>query len=88
MILVTGGYGCIGAELVKVVTGRIRTSRFCWAVARSIPQRTERIFDGVDRERLQCVELDVADAGQTGRVVSEPSDHAHRASRRLADSGL
>jgi nucleoside-diphosphate-sugar epimerase len=59
-ILVTGGYGCIGAETTKWL---LRNSDASVVIcSRTVSdERTERIFHDVDRKRLTTVGLDVTD---------------------------
>ena len=59
-ILVTGGYGCIGAETTKWL---LRNSDASVVIcSRTVSdERTERIFHDVDRDRLTTVALDVTD---------------------------
>jgi len=59
-ILVTGGYGCIGAETAKWL---LRNSDAAVIIcSRSVSEeRTERVFHDVDRERLAIIKADVTD---------------------------
>ena len=59
-ILVTGGYGCIGAETSKWLLKNSDASVVI--CSRSVSEeRTQRIFHDVDRERLTIVQLDITD---------------------------
>jgi UDP-glucose 4-epimerase len=59
-ILITGGYGCIGAETAKWL---LRNSDAAVVVcSRNVSdERTQRVFYDVDRERLTTIKLDVTD---------------------------
>jgi nucleoside-diphosphate-sugar epimerase len=59
-ILVTGGYGCIGAETSKWL---LRNSDASVVIcSRKVSdERTQRVFYDVDRERLTALQADVAD---------------------------
>lgn len=59
-ILVTGGYGCIGAETAKWL---LRNSDAAVVIcSRTVSNdRTERVFHDVDRERLAIIKADVTD---------------------------
>lgn len=69
-ILVTGGYGCIGAETSKWL---LRNSDASVVVgSRSVSdERTQRIFYDVDRTRLTTVKLDITDQNALQQVLSE-----------------
>lgn len=69
-ILVTGGYGCIGAETSKWL---LRNSDASVVVcSRSVgDQRTERVFYDVDRSRLTIVKLDIADQNALREILSQ-----------------
>ena len=57
-ILVTGGYGCIGAEAVKWFVHN--TSASIVVCSRHVSdQRTDRVFYDIDRSRLRFVKADV-----------------------------
>lgn len=86
MILVTGGYGCIGAELVKWLLRN--SSESVLLASRTVsPERTHRIFADVDRSKLACVELDVANSNQLDEVFGKyPITHiAHLAALQTPD---
>ena len=70
MILVTGGYGCIGAELIKWLLRNtdeqvLLGSRIVTAA------RTERTFHDVDCSKLNCVSIDVSDQNQINGIFAE-----------------
>lgn len=69
-ILITGGYGCIGAETSKWL---LRSSDASVVVgSRTVSEeRTERVFYDVERERLTTVELDVTDQRALEDVLSQ-----------------
>lgn len=70
MILVTGGYGCIGAELIKWLLRN--TSEQVLLGSRTINQdRTDRVFHDVEHDRLSFVSLDVSDRANVDRVFGE-----------------
>ena len=59
-ILITGGYGCIGAETSKWLLRNTDVSIV--VCSRSVSEeRTERVFHDVNRERLTLVKADVID---------------------------
>src|SRR5215469_6317315 len=68
-ILVTGGYGCIGAETSKSL---LRNSEASVVIcSRSVSdQRTERVFYDVGRERLTAVQADVTDQNVLREILS------------------
>lgn len=67
MILVTGGFGCIGAELVKWLIRH--TSEEVLVASRSVnAERTSRTFYDVDIDRLRFTTLDVSDLSQLKNV--------------------
>lgn len=70
MILVTGGYGCIGAELIKWLL--TQTDHEVLLGSRTVSdERTARIFRGVDTARLTCVPLDVSNLEQLQAAFSD-----------------
>lgn len=68
-ILVTGGYGCIGAETSKWL---LRNSDASVVIcSRSVgEERTQRVFHDVDRERLTIVKLDMTDQRALEELLS------------------
>lgn len=70
MILVTGGYGCIGAELIKWLL-RNTDQRVLLGSRTISEERTGRIFHDVDHERLSFVSLDVSDRANVDQVFAE-----------------
>lgn len=69
-ILVTGGYGCIGAETSKWLLKNSDASVV--VCSRTVSEeRTERIFHDVDRERLTTFKVDVTDRKALQEVISE-----------------
>ena len=69
-ILVTGGYGCIGAETAKWL---LRNSAASVVVCsrQDGNERTERVFHDVDRTRLATVAVDVTDQQSLQDVLSQ-----------------
>jgi nucleoside-diphosphate-sugar epimerase len=69
-ILVTGGYGCIGAETTKWL---LRNSTAPVVVcSRSVSDgRTERVFHDVDRTRLRVLAVDITDQDAILRLLTE-----------------
>ncbi len=69
-ILVTGGYGCIGAETTKWL---LRNSEASVVVcSRSVcEERTERVFHDVDRERLTIMKADVTDQNAIQSLLTD-----------------
>lgn len=69
-VLITGGYGCIGAETAKWL---VRNSDVSVVVcSRSVnPERTERVFHDVDRSRLVFVQTDVGDQNLLQQILSQ-----------------
>ena len=86
MILVTGGYGCIGAELVKWLL-RNTDDEVLLGSRRVASTRTERAFHDVDRERLTCIGLDVSDERRLHELFAEHqiSHVAHLAALQTPD---
>lgn len=74
-VLVTGGYGCIGAETSKWL---LRNSEASVVVcSRSVSEeRTQRVFHDVDRQRLALVKADVTDPQALVEILSK-----HRVTR-------
>ncbi len=69
-VLVTGGYGCIGAETTKWL---VRNSDASVVVcSRSVsPDRSERVFHDIDRSRVVFVQADVTDQDRIQQVLRE-----------------
>lgn len=69
-ILVTGGFGCIGAQTVKWLLAN--TDAQVVVGSRSVSeQRIERLFGADDRSRLTCVKLDVTDQTEIQQVLNQ-----------------
>lgn len=89
MILVTGGYGCIGAELIKWLLQH--TNETVVLGSRSVGEdRTQRVFHGISAEqlgRLSCVSLDVSDRTNVEQVFAEfqPTRVAHLGALQTPD---
>jgi nucleoside-diphosphate-sugar epimerase len=69
-ILITGGYGCIGAETVKWLIRNTDASVVICSRAVSA-DRTGRVFHDVDRSRIVAVPADVRDQRQLQQVLAE-----------------
>ncbi|MCP4786714.1 MAG: NAD(P)-dependent oxidoreductase [Fuerstiella sp.] len=68
-VLITGGYGCIGAQTVKWVLAN--TSATVVVGSRKVSaQRTQRLFHDDDSTRLKCVSLDVREQQQLEDVMT------------------
>lgn len=67
-VLITGGYGCIGAETAKWLL-RNSTARVVVASRSVSESRTSRIFHDVTHSRLVIRELDVRDLASTQRLL-------------------
>ncbi len=68
-VLVTGGYGCIGAETVKWLLAK--TDAAVIAASRDVSaERTQRLFSGQDLSRLTCVRLDVRSQPELEEVLT------------------
>ena len=69
-VLITGGYGCIGAETAKWL---IKNSDAAIVIcSRNVSTvRSERVFHDVDRSRLLFIEADVGDQGRLKQILSE-----------------
>ena len=69
-ILVTGGYGCIGAETTKwLIKNTDATVVIC---SRSVSeQRTRRVFDSIDLSRLHVVQADVTDQDKLSKLLRD-----------------
>ena len=70
MILVTGGYGCIGAELVKYLL-RTTAEEILLGSRTVTSERTARTFHDVDTSKLTCIELDVSDQSQIDQAFKQ-----------------
>lgn len=68
LILITGGFGCIGAETTKWL---LRNSQATVVVCsrRVSAERTERVFHDVNPSRLVCIELDVTDRDELSKLL-------------------
>lgn len=69
-ILVTGGYGCIGAETVKWLVRN--TQAHIVICSRHVSQeRTDRVFHGIERERVDVVQADVVNQIRMREILDE-----------------
>ncbi len=69
-ILVTGGYGCIGAQTVRWLL-KNTTATIVIGSRDVSEQRTERLFYGENLSRLRCVVLDVRRQPQLESVLTD-----------------
>lgn len=68
-VLVTGGYGCIGAETVKWLL--LNTDAEIVIASRTVnAERTARVFHGFGPDRLQMISLDISKADQVNDLFS------------------
>jgi len=69
-VLITGGYGCIGAETAKwLLKNSDATLVIC---SRNVsPGRSERVFHDADRSRLTFIEADVSDQSRLQQILTE-----------------
>ncbi len=69
-VLITGGYGCIGAETTKWL---LRNSDAALVVCsrRVCPERSERVFHDVDRSRITFIAADVAQQSPVQQILVE-----------------
>ena len=85
-ILVTGGYGCIGAETVKWL---LKNSAADVVVcSRSVsPDRSERVFHDTDRSRITFIKADVSDQRRLQQILTEQdiTDVVHLAALQTPD---
>ena len=76
-VLVTGGYGCIGAETVKWLL--LNTDAEIVIASRTVnAERTARVFHGFGLDRLQMISLDISKADQVNDLFSAQT-HTARA---------
>ncbi len=69
-VLVTGGYGCIGAETTKWLL-RNSDARVIIGSRKINDQRSERVFHDVDRSRLTFVQMDVSDSNGLEQILTD-----------------
>lgn len=81
-VLITGGYGCIGAETAKWLIDH--TDSHVVICSRSVRvERSERVFGDVDANRMTFLEADVTDQGRLQQILTE-----HRISHVAHMAGL
>lgn len=69
-VLITGGYGCIGAETAKWILRN--TPAGVVICSRSVsPERSERVFHDIDLTRMTFIEADVTNQGGLERILRE-----------------
>ena len=68
MILITGGYGCIGAETAKWLI-RNSDTEIVICSRKVSDERTERVFHGVDQSRMVFVQTDVTDQAAVQSIL-------------------
>jgi nucleoside-diphosphate-sugar epimerase len=69
-ILITGGYGCIGAETAKWLL-RNSEAEVVICSRKVSPDRSERVFHDADRGRLSFIEADVRDQRQLEQILTQ-----------------
>jgi len=69
-VLVTGGYGCIGSETTKWLL-RHTDSKVIICSRKVSPERTDRVFEKVARERLVILQADVTDQSALRDILLE-----------------
>ena len=69
-ILITGGYGCIGAETAKWLLKNSGASVVICSRNAS-PRRSERVFHDADRSRLTFIEADVSEQSLLEQILTE-----------------
>ncbi len=69
-VLVTGGYGCIGAETTKWLL-RNSDAKVVIGSRKINDKRTERVFHDVDRSRLTFVQMDVSDSSGLEQILTD-----------------
>lgn len=69
-VLITGGYGCIGAETTKWLV-RNSEAEIVIGSREVSTERTERVFHDIDRSRLTPIKLDVGDQEPLQQVLVE-----------------
>ena len=69
-VLITGGYGCIGAETAKWL---LKNSDAAIVIcSRNVSSdRSERVFHNADRSRLTFIEADVSDQSRLQQILTE-----------------
>ncbi len=69
-VLITGGYGCIGAETAKWL---LRNSDVAVVIcSRNVSKgRSERVFHDVDRQQLTFIEADVSDQSRLEQILRD-----------------
>lgn len=81
-VLITGGFGCIGAETAKWLLAN--TDSEVVVCSRSVsPERIERVFGDADSDRLTGLEADVTDQSRLLGILAE-----HRISHVAHMAGL
>lgn len=69
-VLITGGYGCIGAETAKWLLKNSDASVVICSRTVS-PARSERVFHDADRSRLTFIAADVRDQSLLAQILTE-----------------
>ncbi len=85
-ILITGGYGCIGAAAAKWLLSH-SDANLVIGSRRVDSTRTERVFDGADVSRMQFVELDVQNQSALEQILQrfDVTHVAHMAALQTPD---
>ena len=71
-ILITGGYGCIGAETTKWFLRNTDASVVIGSRNVTIT-RTQQVFDDVDTERLDAVSVDISNSNEVTDLLNQGS---------------
>lgn len=85
-VLITGGYGCIGAETAKwLLKNSDAAVVICSRTVNS--DRSERVFHDADRSRLTFIEADVSDQSLLEQILTEQeiTDVVHMAALQTPD---
>jgi nucleoside-diphosphate-sugar epimerase len=85
-ILITGGYGCIGAETAKWLLKNSDADVIICSRKVS-PDRSERVFHNADRSRLTFIKADVSDQSRLQQILTEQNitDVVHLAALQTPD---
>jgi UDP-glucose 4-epimerase len=81
-VLITGGFGCIGAETAKWLLANTDNEVVVCSRCVSL-ERIERVFGDADSGRLTCLEADVTDQSRLLEILTE-----HRVSHVAHMAGL
>ena len=85
-VMITGGLGCIGAEVTKWFLSH--TDATVLVCSRSVSQaRLKRVFDGYEADRIETMSVDIADSKQVDTIFRKhPISHViHLAALQTPD---